>query len=216
MEWELFRGVPEEDVRRVLAGARRRSFKRNEVLFHEGDPADSLHLIAKGRVAVQVNTPMGEHTTIDVSSRGEVIGEMALLDDTPRMATVVALEPTETLAVHRSEFERVRAEFPSVQGVLTQILAARIRNLGAQLVEAVYSPVERRILRRLCHMADVYADGDGETAIPLTQEHLAGLAGTTRSTVNRVLRREEKDGLVTLRRGRIVVLDLDGLKRRAR
>jgi CRP-like cAMP-binding protein len=159
---------------------------------------------------------MGEHTTVDVVARGGVIGELALLDDSKRMATVIALEPTETLAMHRSEFERVRAEHPSVEAVLVRVLASRIRNLSGQLVDAVYSPVERRLFRRLCMLYDLYADGDTRVTIPLTQEHLADLAGTTRSTVNRILRTEEKQGVLSLERGKVVILDVEGLRKRAR
>lgn len=215
MEWTLLAGIPDEDVRRVIAAARRRTFARNEVLFHEGDPADSLHLIAKGRVAVHVNTAMGERTTVDVHGRGDVVGELALLDEAPRAATVVALEPTETHSLHRTEFEHLRAEHPQIADVLTRILAARLRGVSAQLLHSVYSPVEHRLLRRLAGLLDLYhEDGSAEIEIPLTQEHLAGLAATTRSTVNRILRREEDAGILELRRGRVVVVDPDALRQR--
>jgi CRP/FNR family cyclic AMP-dependent transcriptional regulator len=90
-----------------------------------------------------------------------------------------------------------------------------VRMLNERLMEAFYVPVERRVLRRL---AELSIDGDdgGPVAIPLTQEELAELAGASRATVNRVLRDEEKRGLVRLERGRTVVLDREGIVRRGR
>jgi CRP-like cAMP-binding protein len=63
MEWRLLEGVPGEEVRRLISVARRRTFERGEVVFHQGDPADSLHLVSKGRFAVRVTTPLGDEAT---------------------------------------------------------------------------------------------------------------------------------------------------------
>ena len=99
MEWRLLADVPAEDVRRTLQSARRRRFARNEVVFHRDDPGDSLHLISKGRFAVNVITPLGETATIAVRGPGDSFGEMALLSDERRAATVAALEQAETFAL---------------------------------------------------------------------------------------------------------------------
>src|ERR671922_1063228 len=104
MEWPLLDGVPEEPRRRVLAAARLRRFARGEVIFHEGDPGDTLHLIARGRVAVRVTTPLGDTATLAVLGPGDFFGELALLSESPRTATVTALEKTETMALHRDAF----------------------------------------------------------------------------------------------------------------
>src|SRR5207253_10371123 len=101
--WRLFRSLTEEDRRRSLSAARRRRFARREVLFHEGDPGDTLHLIDKGRVALRIATPLGDVATIGVLGRGDVVGEMAVLEEGGRRgATVIALEPTETLSIDRA------------------------------------------------------------------------------------------------------------------
>ena len=79
MEWRLLEGVPADQVRELLQVARRRRFSRNEVVFHRDDPGDSLHLISKGRFAIQVMTPLGETATIAIRGPGESFGEMALV-----------------------------------------------------------------------------------------------------------------------------------------
>jgi CRP/FNR family transcriptional regulator, cyclic AMP receptor protein len=208
-------GVPEEELRRLLSIARRRRFSRNEVVFHREDPADSLHLVSKGRFAVRIMTPLGETVTIGIRGPGESFGEMALVAERrKRSATVEALEEAETFAVYVAEFQHLRREHPGVNQVLIGFLAEELDRQNEFLLEALYVPVERRVLRRLAELSEVYAGRD--SVIPLTQEQLAEMAGTSRATVNRVLREEQERGTVELRRGRTAVLDPEAIARRAR
>src|SRR5580765_5843807 len=213
MEWRLLAGFPDADVRRLISISRRRRFARNDVVFHHDDPGDSLHLIAGGRFAIRIMTPLGDTAILAVRGPGESFGEMALVGDLPRRtATVAALEDAETFAIHKDDFERIRADHPSVDDVLFAFLVAEVRTLDTRLLEALYVSADRRILRRL---GDLVGDVPG-SELPLTQEELAELAGTSRSTVNRVLRNEERRGTVALSRGRIRVLDPTQVARRAR
>lgn len=216
MEWQLLDGMPEEARRRVLAAARLRRFARGEVIFHEGDPGDTLHLIAKGRVAVRVTTPLGDAATLSVLGPGDFFGELALLSPTPRTASVTALEKTETHAIHREAFEDLKREHPSVESFLTVVLGAAVQRLSGQVLEALYVPADKRVLRRLDELGRFYGDGVGEMVIPLTQEDLAGVAGTSRATVNRVLGEAADAGMVEVSRGKIRILDPGMLRRRAR
>ena len=215
MEWKLLAGVPGEDVRRVLGIARRRTFKRGEVVVHEGDPADSLHLVVSGRFAVQRTTRLGEDALIAVHGPGDAFGELALVEAGPRSATVVALEAAETLAVHRFEFDELRSSHPSVDRMLVTLLAHQVRRMNGLLTEAYYEDAGKRLLRRLLDLAAVYDAGGDEVVIPLTQEQLASLAGASRATVSAVLSAERKRGAIALRRGATVLRDRDALARRA-
>jgi len=216
VRWQLLAKVPDDALQALLTIARRRTFDRNEVVFHRGDPADSLHLIVKGRFSVRIATPLGDSATLSVRGPGDAFGELALLGAEPiRSATVSALEAGETHSIYRGDFERLRREHPSVNDVLAGILADRLRRLSDQLVEAYYVPADRRVLRRVCELAELYGGDEDELTVPLTQEELADLAGTSRATVNRVLRDAEKRGLVELRRGKTAVLNTEELRRRA-
>jgi CRP/FNR family cyclic AMP-dependent transcriptional regulator len=217
VEWPLFAEVPEDEMREVLQIARRRRFSRGEVVFHRDDPGDSLHLIVKGRFAVRIMTPLGDTTTIAIRGPGDSFGEMALVsEEARRAATVAALEEGETLAVYGDDFARVRRKHPAVNKVLIGFLAHEVRRQNELLLEALYVPVERRVLRRLVELTKAYSGEEGEQWIPLTQEVLAELAGTSRATVNRVLNEEQRRGTLELRRGRTLVHDLGALTRRAR
>jgi len=218
MSWHLLRDVPADDVRLLLSVARRRRFDRREVVYHHGDPADSLHLVSSGRFLVRVATPLGETVTLALLGAGEIFGEMAIAGVEPhRSATVEALEPSETFAVYQSDFERLREQHPSVDRVLIALLVAEVRVLNERLLEAFYVPAEKRILRRVTELAAVFGSNSGDaTELPLTQEDLATFAGTSRATVNQVLREEQKRGTVELRRGKTVIVDLEALQKRSR
>ncbi|HEU6444894.1 MAG TPA: Crp/Fnr family transcriptional regulator [Gaiellaceae bacterium] len=211
MEWELFAGVPEENVRRLLSIARRRTFDRGEVVFHRGDPADCLHLIVSGRFAVGITTPLGATALLGVRGPGDAFGELALVADAEyhRSATVAALEPSETRSVLAGDFERLRREHPSVDGLLVRLLGERVRRLSEQVTEAYYLPAEKRVLRRLVELGELYGG-----CIPLPQEQLAELAGTSRATANRVLRDLQRRGVLELGRSSVVVVEPEELRRR--
>ena len=210
MQWPILAGVPEEDARRVLSIARRRTFARREVVFHHGDPADTLHLVASGRFAVRIQTPLGDTVMLSLLGPGETFGEIALLDGVgPRSATVVALEKAETRAIHKVDFDALVQRNPGVADLLARALALRVRRLSELLLEAHYVPAERRVLRRLAEF------GLDDGIVPLTQEELSNLAGTSRATVNRVVRDAQARGELAVHRGRIEVLDAAALVARS-
>jgi CRP-like cAMP-binding protein len=197
----------------VLGAGRRRRFSAGETVFHEGDPADTFHLLLSGLVAVRVTTPHGEQAVLTVLAPGQAFGELALLaEDGRRTATVSALEPAETVALNRMEFNRLRARNPSVDSLLLSAMSSQIARLSEHLLELLFVPARTRILRRLLTLTEVSDDG----VVRLTQEDLARMSGTTRATVNEVLRDAEKAGAVRIGRRRIEVADRRWLAHRAR
>ncbi len=204
--------------RGLLSLSRRRRFRRGEVVFHEGDPGDALHLVDKGYLVVERTTPLGDVAALRALGPGEVFGELAVIAPAPRNATVRAVDIAETLVVHRDVFEELRASHPAVDRLLVHALTAEVRRLSLLLVEALYVPSDKRMYLRLLDLAQLFGKGaaDGNIEIPLTQEQLANMAGTTRPTANRLLRAAEEAGMVRIRRGAIEVLDLTALARHAR
>jgi CRP-like cAMP-binding protein len=194
----------------------RRRFARGEVVFHEGDPGDSLHVVTHGVFIARSSSTMGEVIAVNVFGPGDIFGEMVLL--TPgarRSTTIVSHGHGATLMIARGSFEALRTSETNIDRVLLSVLAERNRNLTAHLVELLFTPVEQRVCRRLLAFARAAGVTSPEGWVCLNQADLAALAGTTRSTVNRVLRRAEDRGLVELARGRIRVVDEPALRRRA-
>ena len=207
MEWELFTGVPEEDVRRLLAIARRRTFDRGEVVFHRGDPADCLHLIVSGRFAVGIRTPRCNGTARRTGP-GDAFGELALIarEGVQRSATVAALEPAETQCssgTSNGSGASIRASTACSPGC-----SASGCGLSDQLTEAYYLPADKRVVHRVAELGELYG---GEI---LAQEQLAELAGTSRATANRVLRDLERR-VVELHRGTVVIREPEQLRRQS-
>jgi CRP/FNR family transcriptional regulator, cyclic AMP receptor protein len=111
--------LQEADRRELLTRARRR-FARHEVLFHEGDRGDSLHLVSRGHVALRIHTPLGDIATMRVVPPGEFFGELAVVSPGPRNATAAALEPVETLEIDRELLASQRAEHPKIEALNTR------------------------------------------------------------------------------------------------
>jgi len=216
MDAGLFGALPPTEHQAVRASMVRRGYRKGETLFHEGDPGDQLFVLEKGHVAIRVTTLLGDVVTLTLLGPGDSFGEQALLDGgSRRTATAIALEPVEARTLSQQRFEELRRRHPAVDRLLVDVLAAQVRRLSASLLEALYLPVDRRVLRRLADLAAMYDHGPRPVVVPLRQDDLASMVGTTRPTTNRVLQQLVDDGLVTLGRGRIEIEDPSALAARA-
>jgi CRP-like cAMP-binding protein len=215
VKWQLLDSLSDVDRQAVLSRCHRQRYPRGAFICHQGEAGDSVHLIASGTVAIRVNGPVGDVITVDVMRPGNSFGEQALINDgAVRSATVVALERVETLRLTRDEFRSLWEEHPGASMVVAKMLEARLRSTSQALLDALHLPATTRVMRRLAYLADIYA-GHSTQSIPLTQDDIASMAGTTRQTVNRILNLASDEGLVELNRGRIVILDPAGVARRA-
>jgi CRP/FNR family transcriptional regulator, cyclic AMP receptor protein len=217
MEWRLLASLEADDRREVMKVCTRRKFRKGDTVFHAGDPGDTLHFIVSGHAAVRVSTPLGDVATLTVLGPGESFGELALVGSTPvRSASIVAHDALETMALHRRDFDELCRSFPRARELLIEVLVEQVRRLSGQVLDALYVPADKRVLRRLRDLVELYR-GEGPTAsIPVTQEDLASMAGTTRPTANRTLQELVADGTLELGRGRIDVLDIERITKLAR
>ncbi len=208
--------LSDEARRRVLAAASRRRFARGEVIFHEGDPGEAVHVVAKGHVAIRVTTRLGDVATLRVLGVGEIFGEQALIaPDAHRAATARAIDAVETHVIVREHFDELRRAHPEIDRYLVEVLVLQIRRLSRHLQEALFVASETRVLRRLVDLCDSFGAADGTAVIPMTQTDIASMAGASRSTANRVFKAAEEAGLLQLRRGSVQVLDPEALAREA-
>lgn len=217
MEWQLLAGLSHEQVNSVLGEARPRFFRRGEVVFHEGDPGHSIHLVARGHFALRFMSPRGQECTLRVYAPGEVFGRMGLPpSEAIRAATMAAVEGGDTYELSREQMGALRAAYPSVNDTLLGLADQGLHWVGQRYVEVLFLDAESRVRRRLLELGRQYGDGslDARSAILVTQEDVAGLAGVSRATVNRVLGEEERRGALKRHRGRIVLLDPGGIAQR--
>ena len=211
----MLRSLPDQDVERLLRASKENTYARREVLVQEGADSASFHIVLDGRVAVQITKPSGETSIVNIMGRDSHFGEVSLLGaGTPyRTATVVALEPVRTLSIPAAVFHELRERNPRLEQLVSRLLAQRVQELTALLVEAMYDSLDRRVVRRLAALCLVYRTSPETATIPLTQEEVAELCGGTRPSVNQVLHRLVDEGILELGRGRIVVKDLPALER---
>ena len=213
----LLRGLAEEDLARLAGRARRRTYRRGEVIFHQGDPGDAVHLIQRGRVKIALGAESGEEAVVAILGPSDSFGELALLDGEPRSATVEALEPVETVSLGRDDFLQFLQANPPAMERLLRALAATVRGANGELADLVFLDLHGRLVKKLLDLAADHGrpvDGAIEIELPMTQEDLAAMIGATRASVNKVLGWYEAQGAIERRGRRIAILDPERLRRR--
>jgi len=203
------------DRERVLQIGIRRRYRKGAYVFHAGDTGDRLYVIVTGRVSVQLTNREGDTTILALLGPGDCFGELALLRGAVRTASVVALEDLEAVTLSRADLNHLSDDGRVVQGFLIDVLTTQVMRLTRRVIDAEFATAADRVVTRLADVARVYDDGVAPIVVPMTQSSLAGMAGTTRPTVNKVLALLAAEGLIRIGHGGVDVLDLVGLQRRA-
>jgi CRP-like cAMP-binding protein len=202
-----------------LAGRlRRRRFRRNEVIFHQGDPGDALHIVAAGAVKILLPSAEGDEAIIATLRPGDFFGELALLDGAPRSATAAALEQSETLVLPRDVFIGLLDTLPGLRDALLADLAHELRRLTGHVEELHFLDLAGRLAMRLTRLArETAPDAHGEIRLdwPYTQSDLAAMIGGTRQSVNRLLSELVEQELIRIEPDALIINNLDELARRA-
>jgi CRP-like cAMP-binding protein len=213
----LFAHVDDERLDALARSLRRRRFRRNEVIFHQGDLGDSLQILASGAVKIVLPSAEGEEAIIATVRRGDFFGELALLDGAPRSATATASEESETLSLPRETFLRMLDQDPQLTQALLSGLATELRRLTGHVAELHFLDLAGRLATRLVRLAredDAQATGRVELDWPYTQSDLAAMIGATRQSVNKLLSTLLDEGLVAIERDRLVISDVEDLEAR--
>jgi CRP-like cAMP-binding protein len=220
----LFAEAEPDALADLVRQLRRRRFRRGEVIFHEGDPADALHVVASGSVKIVLSSMEGEEAIIATLHPGDFFGELSLLDGAPRSATAAAVEATETLSLPRDVFLEELGRSASLRDSLLRSLAGELRRLTGHVEELHFLDISGRLASRLVRLAreadpgpQRTEDGRLEATLewPFTQSDLAAMIGATRQSVNRLLVDLVDRGLVSIERDTLVIPDLERLERLA-
>jgi CRP/FNR family transcriptional regulator, cyclic AMP receptor protein len=217
---QLFAGLDRASLERLATGLRTRRFRRNEVLFHQGDPGDALFIVTSGAVKILLPSEEGDEAILATVRPGAFFGELALLDGAPRSATAVAMEPTETLVLPRDRFRLLIDTEPATRDALLAALAGELRRLTDHVEELHFLDMTGRMAARLLRLARGAGAAGPDGSVRLdgsyTQGDLASMIGATRQSVNKLLGQFVDDGLIRVDPDAIVILDLPGLERTAR
>ncbi|MBA2254062.1 MAG: Crp/Fnr family transcriptional regulator [Chloroflexi bacterium] len=213
----LFAHVDGPALQVVTRGLRRRRFRRNEVIFHQGDIGDSLHIVASGALKIVLPSSEGDEAIIATLRPGDFFGELALLDGAPRSATATALEPSETFMLPRDAFLELLARDGGLRAALLQGLAGELRRLTGHVEELHFLDLAGRLAMRLTRLAtEAHPGARGEVRLdwPYTQTDLAAMIGGTRQSVNKLLSGLVEDDLLRIERDTLIIRDVTQLARR--
>ena len=180
-----------------------RGFPKNAVIVNEGDATDSLYIILEGRVKAFVSDGEGHEVVLSTQGPGEYFGEM-VLDEGPRSASVMTLEPCRFLIVPKADFRAFLARNPAFSLNLTEKLIHRVRDLTANVKSLALMDVYGRVARLLRELAE---EKDGVLVIEerLTQQDIASRVGASREMVSRILKDLSVGGYIAQTRERIVL-----------
>ena len=211
----LFARVERPALETCAARLAVRRYRRNETIFHQGDPGDALYIVESGSVKIVLPSPEGEEGAIIATlTRGDFFGELALLDGAPHSATAVALEPTGTLVLQRDAFESLIATEPALRSALFAGLAAELRRLTAHVEDLYFLDLPGRLASSLVRRARTQHPGQNEDVRlpwPVTQSELAAMVGGTRQSVNRLLVDMSARGLLRMDGDHLVIPDVNRL-----
>ncbi len=209
---DLFAALPVDVALSLADGARVRRLGRGDVLFREGDAADSLYVVSEGEIAIASRAYDGRESIVAVLGPGTLLGELPLFDGEARSADARAVSAAEVLEVGFGAMRDALETHPAAIWAVTALLAARLRAADEALADAAFLDVPGRTAKRLLEISA----GADDFVSPLTQEELAGRVGASRERVNRALATFTRLGWIeTIERGHYRLLNRVALERRA-
>jgi CRP/FNR family cyclic AMP-dependent transcriptional regulator len=207
---ELLRSAPAEELGALAAASRVRTFRRGQVVFTRGDPADTVIVVVSGRVKVVVRSADGGALTLAIIGPGGVFGELGAADSGPRSSDAETLDECQLLLVPREAIQEVCARIPSVARALTAVIAATLRRLTDATADLIFLDLPRRVAKKLLSQP---SGDDGAIRLKLSQEDLAHQVGGTRQSVNAALRGFERRGWIEVHDRTVTVKQAAALSR---
>jgi len=191
-----------------------RHYAPHQLLFCEGDNSDFVVSIVDGHVKLVVTSRDGKESVLGVRGPGELVGELGALDSTPRMASAVAVDAVTARTLTADDFANLLTEQPGAAFALIRVLVDRLREADRRRVEFGTLGTTARVAGVLRDLvaAPGRAVDTGRIEITISQQELAGSVGASRESVVRAVARLRARGLISTGRGRIIVLDADGLR----
>jgi CRP/FNR family cyclic AMP-dependent transcriptional regulator len=195
----LFSDLSQEQLQPLVGTLERRTYRKGQIILHQGDEGDSLFVVVSGRVRIYTLSPDGHEMSFWICDRGDFFGEMSLLSGEPRSACAEAMQRTEVLVLHRRAFRHHLLSNPLAAIRIIETLSQRLRRTTESAEELFSLSVPQRIARKLLELVERYGvvQEDGMLIdLDLSQEAIASLVGTTRESANRALSGMREQGIV--------------------
>jgi len=215
----LFGDLDDRAQARIAEIAIHRRYRKGSVLFVQGEQAERCFAIVSGAVKISAYHPDGREAVLAVLGPGDVFGELALFDQSPRSADATAMEDSGLLSIDAKGLHEAIAESPKLGLTMLRVLAERLRQSNEAFQDIAFFDVPGRVARRLADLADAHGTDGTEGIVidfALSQESLAQMVGATRESVNKALALLKRRGLVARVGKRYVVSDVARLRERAK
>jgi CRP/FNR family cyclic AMP-dependent transcriptional regulator len=201
----FFRHFDASIIDRLVAHAVTHNVKKGTVLFRKGDPGTTLYAISAGAVRISVPSKEGEGAIFNLLTKGDIFGEIALLDGGSRTADAVVIENSELMAIERRDFIPLLRDYPEVAVKMIEILCSRIRGTSEQVEDIVFLDVPNRLAKAMLQLSQRSKAGPREK-IRVTQRELSQMIGVSRESVNKQLRNWERMKWLKIERGGLAIL----------
>jgi CRP-like cAMP-binding protein len=211
---EIFRGLPAEVLEQVRAASVRKRLPKDEILFHQDEPASTFYVLVEGRLKLTQTTAAGQQVIIRYIGAGEAAGYSAIAGKQAYSSTAAAVDDSILMSWSTSRLQELMAQNPRIAVNALSVVRARYEELQTRVRELSTQPVEQRIahtILRLMQQAGRRTAAGIEVAFPLTRQDIAEMAGTTLHTVSRTISTWEAHGIIDSGRRRIVVRKPDNL-----
>jgi CRP/FNR family cyclic AMP-dependent transcriptional regulator len=200
----MFSLLPGDQLLLLTQVVLRKPYPRNSTVMATGDPADALYIVISGRLKVMMSDKEGREIILAILHQGEVFGEMGLIDQAPRSATVVAMESSELLTITRADFTKcLQKNFDLTMNVIRG-LVKRLREADKKIGSLALLDVCGRVARLLLEMAET-VDGQKVVTKKLPKKQIAKMIGATREMVTRVMKEMETNGHIEVRAHQILL-----------
>ncbi len=218
-EIDVFKRLGARHLERIAPLASIHRFAEKQVIYMPSDKRARLYAVLSGRVKLTRLSPEGKELVLCVLGKGEVFGELCLFDEGPHNTLATALEDAEIVAIKCADLTKFMAEDPELVTALGKHVGSRIRALEQKISDFVFKDVAQRLSGLLADMAREHGmevpSGEYIIEMKITHQDLAGLIGSTRETTTTTLNQFRDRGLIDFQRGRIIILDIDGLEKTA-
>ena len=200
----LFAGFTEDQLRLLATAVNRRNVPRGTIVIVEGDPTDSLYIIISGRLKVMMSDTEGKEVILAMLGPGEFFGEMGLIDDSPRSATVMAVEPCELITLAKKDFKKFLAEHFEMAMTVMRGLVRRLREADRKIGSLALLDVYGRVARLLIDMSEA-VNGQKVVTKRLPKQDIAKMIGASREMVSRVMKDLQLGGYIEVQGAKILL-----------
>ncbi len=201
----LFKEMSEKGLRILSEHTSENHYKKGDIIFNEGEIGNNLHIIVSGKVKILKLDKNGKEKNLAILKGKDSFGEMALLTKELRSATVQALTDVITLSIDANAFEDLIKKEPSIPLNIIKTLSERLAKSDRQIKNLAFGNAKEKIISVLY---DIIEDNKAE----VSHQELANLAGLTRETATRTLNRLKKEGIIDIKRKKIIIKDLEKIK----